>query len=194
MRPDNQRTHPSFKLSNRRSHPNVRTQTATCVENDGPCKTRQELLEMDTKCDLHLEFADKIPSGHDVVRLKRKVRFYMFLSKFIDNPWLGILSSLVICGGALFEAFEAVGEIEEGLWHSKINKSALGLAIIALGHFMHYFKELLKVFVEMDEGLLVAKEAVEKAEKKRTEALQNERIKRSVTEGSEDAPPSPALA
>ncbi|GAB5358673.1 hypothetical protein AAMO2058_000478500 [Amorphochlora amoebiformis] len=88
---------------------------------------------------------DGLISSKDVVRVTLKAIAYNRLSSIVDNPYLGLVSASVICVGALYEALEALSE--EG-----INKSAIGLAILALGHFMHYFRELLREIIELDEA------------------------------------------
>eukprot|EP00466_Bigelowiella_natans_P012453 jgi/Bigna1/68377/fgenesh1_pg.6_\ len=104
------------------------------------------------KCKLEVNVGD-VRTRKEAFRLTQKARMYNIINRYVGNPWIGIASALIICGGAMFEAFEAVESLEEG-WHKGINKSALGLAIIAIGHFMHYFKELLKEFIELDEAFL----------------------------------------
>mmetsp|Transcript_37636 Transcript_37636/g.72930 ORF Transcript_37636/g.72930 Transcript_37636/m.72930 type:complete len:268 (-) Transcript_37636:252-1055(-) len=125
----------------------------SCNEQDPRAITEKDITELEKElrvCDLHVD-VKQIKTHEDAVRVTRKTRFYNRLVKWVDNPWIGLLSSVIICGGALFEAFEA---IEEGL-----NKAALGLGVLALGHFLHYFKELVKHFIEVDKAFLAEKEA-----------------------------------
>ncbi|GAB5359761.1 hypothetical protein AAMO2058_000570400 [Amorphochlora amoebiformis] len=96
-----------------------------------------------------MRVASKV-TEEDKEMVTSKARLYNQMNLFIDNPWIGLLSSVIICTGALYEAFEAVEDLAH--CNKGINKSALGLGILALGHFLHYFKELLKHFIELDEA------------------------------------------
>jgi len=118
--------------------------------------TDQDREELDKElnrngCDLCVNMA-AVRSHEDALRVRRKAIMYNRINAVVDNPWVGLISSVIICGGALFEAFEAVEE--HGL-----NKSALGLGILAMGHFFHYFKELVKHFIELDEAFEASKMA-----------------------------------
>mmetsp|Transcript_26148 Transcript_26148/g.36427 ORF Transcript_26148/g.36427 Transcript_26148/m.36427 type:complete len:194 (-) Transcript_26148:163-744(-) len=120
-----------------------------CSEPKACTREERQMLEKafdetNPACKLDVD-KDGLISSRDVVRVTLKAVAYNRVSAIVDNPSIGLISASVICIGALVEAFEAVAE-------KGVNKSAIGLAILAMGHFMHYFRELLKQIIELDEA------------------------------------------
>mmetsp|Transcript_4987 Transcript_4987/g.19947 ORF Transcript_4987/g.19947 Transcript_4987/m.19947 type:complete len:175 (-) Transcript_4987:187-711(-) len=118
----------------------------------GPAPPTQE----STKCSEIKEFQDGNPickldidrdgliSKQDMLRVTVKAIAYNKVTSFIDNPIIGIGSSLLIAAGALWEAFEVSEEF---------SASAAGIAVLSIGHALHYFREFLRELIELDEAL-----------------------------------------
>ena len=62
-----------------------------------------------------------------------------------DNHVVGLSSTLVIATGALHEMVDCV-QLE---WTHHATQSTEGLALLSLGHFLHYGKETVKQLVEL---------------------------------------------
>ena len=67
------------------------------------------------------------------------------ISTLIDNSMVGLSSTLVITTGALHEVAHCL-ELE---WTHHATSSTEGLAILSLGHFLHYGRETIRQLVEM---------------------------------------------
>jgi hypothetical protein len=66
------------------------------------------------------------------------------LSTLVDNSVVGLSSTFVITTGALHEVMHAL-ELE---WTHHATSSTESLAIISLGHFLHYGRETIRQLVE----------------------------------------------
>lgn len=67
------------------------------------------------------------------------------ISTVVDNHIVGLSSTLVITTGALHEIAHCL-ELE---WTHHATSSTEGLAILSLGHFLHYVREAIRQLVEL---------------------------------------------
>lgn len=67
------------------------------------------------------------------------------ISNIVDNAVVGISSTLVITTGALHEVVHCL-ELE---WTHHATSSTEGLALLSLGHFLHYGREAIRQLVEL---------------------------------------------
>lgn len=70
------------------------------------------------------------------------------ISSLVDNTIVGISSTLVLPTGALTEVIHCL-ELE---WTHHATSSTKGLAILSLGHFLHYGREAIRQLVKMHDG------------------------------------------
>jgi hypothetical protein len=80
----------------------------------------------------------------------------------VDNHVVGLSSTLVIATGALHEIVDCV-QLE---WTHHATQSTEGLALLSLGHFLHYGRETVRQLVELQHQESksksgIAREAVE---------------------------------
>jgi hypothetical protein len=69
------------------------------------------------------------------------------ISSMVDNHVVGLSSTIVIATGALHEVVDCV-QLE---WTHHATQSTEGLALLSLGHFLHYGRETIRQLLEMQE-------------------------------------------
>lgn len=71
------------------------------------------------------------------------------ITTLVDNSVVGLSSTLVISLGAVHELVNCF-ELE---WTHHATSSTEGLAILSLGHFLHYGRETIKRLMEMQDNV-----------------------------------------